>query len=184
MTTLIKFTSTLLFLFFVLFSFAAFSQTTTDSIPTQVQPAVHHYPEIRGYVGIVHPLYSWSDDGNHANFTDYYLVGNPWGINIWKSPKFGVSLEFTPYIKFANNDSKLSNFVFHPGVLYRLGHEFTLIGRVAYETSGRYGFTSILNKVIHRKGSNTVFVALLLPARYGNLQAPSYSVAFQFGIGF
>ena len=144
----------------------------------------HHYPEIRGYIGIVHPLYTWSDNGNIANFTDYYLVGNPWGINIWKSPKFGLSLEFTPYIKFSNKDSKLSNFLFHPGVLYRLGHDFTLIGRVAYETSGRYGFTPILNKVVHRKDSNTFFVALLFPARYGNLQAPSYTIAFQFGIGF
>lgn len=152
-----------------------------DTLPTTIK---HHYPEIKGYTGLVHPLYTWSDNGNVANFTSYYLVGNPWGINIWKSAKFGLSLEFTPYIKFSNNDSKLSNFVFHPGVLYRLGHDFTLIGRVAYETSGRYGFTPILNKVIYRDSSSNVFVALLLPARYGNTQAPSYSVAFQFGIGF
>lgn len=154
----------------------------SDSLQNKIE--THKYPEIKGYTGLVHPLYSWSDDGNHANFTDYYLVGNPWGINIWKSAKLGVSLEFTPFIKFANNDSKLSNFLFHPGVLYRLGHDFTLIGRVAYETSGRYGFTPILNKVIYRDQSSTVFIAALFPARYGNLAAPSYTIAFQFGIGF
>ncbi|MDB5257460.1 MAG: hypothetical protein JWM14_2155 [Chitinophagaceae bacterium] len=169
----------------MLLFFLAWNASTAFAQSDSLQRTTKHaYPEIKGYTGLVHPLYTWSDDGNHANFTDYYLVGNPWGINIWKSAKFGVSLEFTPYIKFANNDSKLSNFVFHPGVMYRLGHDFTLIGRVAYETSGRYGFTPILNKVIYRDQSSTVFVALLLPARYGSTLAPSYSVAFQFGIGF
>lgn len=42
-------------------------------------------------------------------------------------------MEFTPFIKINNQGSKMSNFMFHPGVLYRLGHEYTLIGRVAYE---------------------------------------------------
>jgi hypothetical protein len=144
----------------------------------------HKYPEIKGYVGLVHPIYTWSKDGNQANFTDYYVVGNPWGINIWKSKKFGFSFEFTPFIKFTNTGSKMSNFLFHPGVLYRLGHEFTLIGRVAYETSGRYGFTPILNKVVYRSKSNTIFIAALLPIRFGNALAPSYTAAFQFGIGF
>jgi len=165
---------------FVLSASPIFSQTA-DSTRTE---ATHKYPEIKGYVGLVHPIYTWSNDGNHANFTDYYVVGNPWGINIWKSKKFGFSFEFTPFLKFTNKGSKMSNFLFHPGVLYRIGHEFTLIGRLAFETSGRYGFTPILNKVVYRSKTNTIFIAALLPIRFGNDLAPTYTAAFQFGVGF
>jgi hypothetical protein len=167
---------------FFLLSGNAIAQST-DSIVTKPSH-VKSYPEIKGYVGIVHPLYTWSDDGNVSNFKDYYLFGNPWGINIWKSSKFGFTFEFTPFIKTDRKLSKVSNVLFHPGFLYRLGHYFTLIGRVAYETSGRYGFTPILNKVLIRNKQTTVFAALLLPARYGNQHRPAYTVAFQFGVGF
>ena len=171
-------------LYFSLISFSVFSQSTSLDSTIQKQPANHSYPEIKGYVGIVHPIYTFSNDGNVVNFKDYYLVGNPWGINIWKSKKFGFSFEFTPYIKTDNKGSKMSNFLFHPGILYRLGKEFTMIGRVAYETSGRYGFTPIINKVLIRTKSNTFFVAVLLPVRFGNSLAPSYTASFQFGVGF
>jgi len=166
-------------LFLLLLSLPLFSQTDSSGVT-----ATHKYPEIKAYVDIVHPIYTWSKDGNHANFDDSYVVGNPWGINIWKNKKFGFTFEFTPTIKFTNSGSKMTNFLFHPGVLYRIGHEFTLIGRVAYETSGRYGFTPILNKVVYRSKANTIFIAALLPIRFGNALAPSYTAAFQFGLGF
>lgn len=158
-------------------SFVAIAQDSTKISTT-------HFPEIKGYVGLVHPIYTWSKDGNVSNFKDYYLVGNPWGINIWKSKKFGVSFEFTPFVRTDKNGSKVSNVQFHPGVLYRLGHDFTLIGRVAYETSGRYGITPILNKVLLRGKNSTFFVAALAPIRFGNNHALAVTAAFQFGVGF
>ncbi len=161
----------------------SFAQTT-DNTTLPATEAVKKYPEIKGYVGIVHPLYTFSKDGNQANFRDYYVVGNPWGINIWKSPKFGISFEFTPFIRFENNTSKLSNFVFHPGVCYRLGHDFTFIFRAAYETSGRYGVTPIINKVLVRGKQANFFVALLAPVRFGNNHATAFTPSFQFGVGF
>ncbi len=142
------------------------------------------FPEIKGYVGIVHPLYTWSADGNQPNFRDYYLVGMPWGLNIWKSKKVGLSFEFTPFFKTDNKGGKMSNFLFHPGICYRLGHEFTFIGRLAFETSGRVGFTPILNRVWWRGKDCNFFTALLFPARFGNNQAASLTVSFQFGLGF
>ena len=169
----------------LLFTFLLFISTLnlySQSVETEKQET--KYPEIKGYVGLVHPIYTMSTDGNIANFQNYYLVGNPWGINIWKNSRFGLSLEFTPYIKTDQKDSKLSNFLFHPGVLYKIGREFTLIGRVAYETSGRFGITPILNKVLVRGKNSTFFVALLLPMRVGNAQAPSLTTSFQFGVGF
>lgn len=147
----------------------------------EVQP---NFPEIKGYVGLVHPIYTFSSEGNTSNFRDYYLVGNPWGINIWKTKKFGITFEFTPFIRTDQITSKLSNFLFHPGVMYRLGKDFTLIGRAAYETSGRFGFTPILSKVFKRYATHNYFAALLLPTRFGNGHEPSFTLSFQFGIGF
>ncbi|MBY0426199.1 MAG: hypothetical protein K2Q22_11220 [Cytophagales bacterium] len=142
------------------------------------------FPEIKGYVGLVHPIYTFSNDGNVSNFKDYYLVGNPWGINIWKSKKFGFTFEFTPFVKTDTKGSKVNNILFHPGILYRLGNDFTFVFRLAYETSGRYGITPIINKVLWRGKDTNFFVAVLLPTRFGNNQAPSATVAFQFGLGF
>lgn len=164
---------------------ALLAQSQENTSPSsEVVKKEPSFPEIKGYVGLVHPLYTWSSEGNHANFDDYYVVGNPWGINIWKSKKVGISLEFTPFIRTDNKTSKLSNFLFHPGVLYRLGHDFTFIFRGAYETSGRYGFTPIINKVYWRGRDTNLFAAVLLPTRFGNNLAPSLTVAFQFGLGF
>ena len=33
--------------------------------------------EIKGYIGLVHPLYTFSNDGNTQNFKTNYIVGNP-----------------------------------------------------------------------------------------------------------
>lgn len=161
-----------------------YSNAQSDSSKQTTLAATSTFPQIKGYVGLVHPIYTFSSEGNTANFKDYYIVGNPWGINIWKSKRFGYSLEFTPFLKINSEQSKMSNFLFHPGVLYRIGHEYTLIGRVAYETSGRFGFTPIINKVLLRTPTNTFFIAALLPVRFGNNHAPNVTVAFQFGIGF
>ncbi len=147
-------------------------------------PAPSSFPEIKGYVGLVHPLYTFSREGNVPNFSDYYLVGMPWGINIWKSKKFGITFEFTPFIKTDQAGSRISNFLFHPGILYRLGNDFTFITRAAFETGGRYGFTPIINKVFVRKKDYTLFAALLTPVRFGNGHEPSVTISFQFGIGF
>jgi hypothetical protein len=172
--------STKSFIIALIVSLRIFSQ---EPQKTENQPS-GAFPEIKGYVGIVHPIYTWSKEGNTANFKYYYTVGNPWGINIWKSKKVGVSFEFTPFIRSDVRGSRVSNFLFHPGILYRLKYDFMLIGRAAYETAGRYGVTPILNKVLIRYPKSNVFVAALLPIRFENNHAPSYTVAFQFGIGF
>ncbi len=175
----------LFFIVSILFSLTGIGQELKqDSLNVVKSKAEQHYPEIKGYVGLVHPIYTWSADGNAVNFKDYYVVGNPWGINIWKSKKFGITFEFTPFVRSDKNGSKVSNVLFHPGVLYRLGHDFTFVGRVAYETSGRYGVTPIINKVLLRNKGTTFFVAALLPVRFGNNHAPAVTGAFQFGVGF
>ncbi|GAB3334272.1 hypothetical protein GCM10027299_42360 [Larkinella ripae] len=74
--------------------------------------------------------------------------------------------------------------LFHPGVLVNLGHDFTLASRLAFETSGRYGFTPVLNKIVRKGPTNSYFVAVPLPVRFGNDHAVSFTVGLQFGIVF
>jgi hypothetical protein len=142
--------------------------------------------KITGYIGAVHPLYTFGSDVKTQNFTDFYSVGIPTGINFWKTENLGISFEVTPYIRNEKGISKTSNVLFHPGVLYKVGNGFTIIGRAAFETSGRYGFTPIVNKVIKKfeTSHSNLFAALLFPTRFGNAHAISLTVALQVGIGF
>eukprot|EP01035_Chromulina_nebulosa_P056407 gene56407-77304_t len=83
------------------------------------------YPKVTGYVGIVHPIVTFSGGETTTNFNHYYVVGMPTGINLWKNPKLGFSMEFVPYVRAENGTSKMNNFLFHPGVLVALGKGFT-----------------------------------------------------------
>lgn len=148
------------------------------------QSQVVTYPRITGYVGILHPVVTISNDVPHYNFDGVYVVGMPTGINIWKSPKIGFSMEFVPIIRAAGGTSRMNNFLFHPGALFGLGKGFTLATRAAFETSGRYGFTPVLNKVVLKGKGCSYFVAVPIPVRFGNSQATSVTAAFQFGISF
>lgn len=142
------------------------------------------YPKITGYVGILNPIVTFNNEGTHTNFDGAYVGGLPTGINIWKSAKIGFTFEIVPFIRAAEGTSKMNNLLFHPGLLIALGHGFTLANRLAFETNGRYGVTPVLNKVIVKKKDHSYFIALPVPARFGNNQPGSIGVAFQFGIAF
>lgn len=143
------------------------------------------YPKIAGYVGILHPLVTFSKgDKPHYNFDGSYFGGLPTGINIWKSAKIGFSAEFVPTIRADSTGSKMSNFLFHPGILVALGKGWTFAGRAAFETSGRYGFTPVLNKIVKKNKNSGYFIAIPLPVRFGNDHGASFTIGFQFGIVF
>lgn len=140
--------------------------------------------KIATYVGIVHPIVTYSSDKPQYNFKDYYVGGMPVGINVWKSPKVGFSFEMVPHIRAEKGSSKMNNFLFHPGVLVSLGDGFTFAGRAAFETAGRYGFTPVFNKIVKKNKNSGYFVALPLPVRFGNDKPASFTIGFQFGIIF
>jgi hypothetical protein len=143
------------------------------------------YPKITGYVGILHPLVTFApDEKPHYNFDGVYVIGMPAGINIWKSSAIGFSMEFVPLIRAAKGTSKMSNFLFHPGALFGLGKGFTLATRAAFETSGRYGFTPVLNKIVKKNRNSGYFIAVPVPVRFGNELPASVTAGFQFGITF
>ena len=110
----------------VLFSSATQAQTTSP-------PA---YPRMTGYLGVLHPIITFNEQGSETNFNTYYAVGFPIGLNLWKTKQIGFSVEVVPLIRAENGSSRVTNVLFHPGVLVNLGHDFTLASRLAFETSG------------------------------------------------
>lgn len=155
---------------FITSSTGLFSQTT--------------YPKTTAFFGVVHPIVTYSSDKPAYNFKDYYLVGIPTGINVWKSKKIGYSLELVPFIKSDKTISKMSNLLIHPGVLVSLGNGFTFIGRAAFETSGRYGLTPVFNKTVIKTNNCSYYVSLPMPLRFGNNLPTSVTLAVQMGIIF
>jgi hypothetical protein len=142
------------------------------------------YPKITGYFGILHPIVTVSKDQTNVNFRDYYAVGFPTGINIWKNEKIGFSFEIVPNIKDDQGTDKVTSILFHPGVLVALGNGYTFAGRLAFESSGRYGVTPVLNKTIIKSKNCSYFAAVPLPLRFGNDHPATFTVGFQFGIAF
>ena len=142
------------------------------------------YPKITGYFGVVHPIVTFSENETTLNFRDYYAVGFPTGINIWKSSKIGFSFEIVPTIKAEDGTSKMSSLLFHPGILVALGNGYTFAGRAAFETNGRYGITPVFNRTVIKNANSSYYVAIPLPVRFGNEHPTTFAVGFQFGIAF
>ncbi|MDX3916268.1 MULTISPECIES: hypothetical protein [Olivibacter] len=140
--------------------------------------------KVTAYVGVVHPIVTYASGDFTPNFKDRYVVGMPTGINIRRDGHLGFSLEMVPYISVQHGKSRMSNFLFHPGALFPLGKGFTFIGRAAFETSGRFGFTPVLSKVITKGHSGNLFLAVPVPIRFGNEHTASVTAAFQFGFIF
>ena len=163
-------------------SFAQKSQAvSTDTAKTAAKPT---YPKVVGYLSFILPLVSVSNTTTYDFSKGTSSIGFPIGINVLYSDRFGFSYEFTPTIKASGGTSKMSNLLFDPGPMFRFEHQFTFIPRFAFETSGRYGFTPVFNQVYLRTKDVNYFVALSLPARFGDSEAASIGLNLQIGFIF
>jgi len=159
-----------------------------DSAKTQVNAnpqsaAKPTYPKVVGYVSFILPLVTASTSTTF-NFNGTTTIGFPIGVNVLYSDKFGFSYEFTPNIKATNGTSKMNDILFDPGTMFRFQHGFTIISRLAFDTNGRYGFTPVFNQVYLRTKDVNYFVAMSLPARFGNSEASSIGLNLQIGFIF
>ena len=147
-------------------------------------PPPASYPRVVGYFSIVHPIVTMDRNETVTNFSPVYTVGFPTGINILKSDRIGFTFEITPFIRTENGNSRVSNWLFHPGVMFRFPHYFTINTRLAFETSGRFGVTPVFSKVVKRYANGSFFVAVPFPIRLGNDRPASIGAGIQVGIGF
>lgn len=149
---------------------------------SQAQTTV--YPKVTGYVSVLQPLTTWTKSGFASNFGNVYVIGFPFGVNILKSDNFGVSFEIVPAIRTEKNTSRMNTVLFHPGAMFRFKHGFTFIGRMAFETSGRYGVTPVFNQVIKKGKDASMYVSVPLPVRFGMDLPVSIGAGLQVGVSF
>jgi len=143
------------------------------------------YPKVVGYLSFILPLETLQSGTFTPNFDHHTTsIGFPVGVNVLYSDHFGFSYEFTPTVKASGGTSKVSNLLFDPGTMFRFDHGFTIITRLAFETSGRYGFTPVFNQVYARTKAVNYFVAFSLPNRFGNAEAYSLGLNLQIGFTF
>ena len=142
------------------------------------------YPKITGFFGVLHPIVTVSAEATQFNFSNNYVVGTPTGISLWKNAKIGYSLEMVPFIKSENGNTRMYNVLFHPGVLVKLNPSLTFAGRVAFETSGRFGFTPIFTKTVIKKKDHSFYLSVPFPFRFGNNAIATVGTGLQVGIAF
>jgi hypothetical protein len=163
--------------------------TAGQPLWAQSQDPAPSYPNVKGYLSFIIPVVTINKDATTPNFKTTTTIGFPVGVNVYYSDRFGFSYEFTPSIVAQKSDgkpgtSKTSNLLFDPGPMFRFTHGFTVITRLAFETAGRYGFTPVFNQVYLKTKAVNYFVAVSLPARFGNSQPASIGANVQFGFTF
>lgn len=168
----------------VYFLFFLFSLVITGKILSQSQATSTNYPNVVSYLSFILPVVTIDKNTTSTNFTHATVIGFPTGVNILYSDRFGFSFELTPFIRSASGTSKMTNILFHPGTMFRFKHAFTIISRLAFETSGRYGFTPVFNKTLVKTKVANYFMAVSLPARFGNNAPASIGGNIQFGLTF
>ena len=178
----------------ILFSFAGFGQSPQSTPPDTSQKAKALipanlkkpvYPKIVGYLSVLIPFVTVNNVTSTANFSHgATTLGFPVGINVFYGPRFGFSYEFTPFIKAGSGTSKSSNLLFDPGTIFRFDGGNNLITRLAFETSGRYGFTPAYNRTYLRTKDVNYFFTIGLPARFGNNATATVTLTLQLGLTF
>ena len=148
------------------------------------QQAKTAYPKVVGYISVVHPIITAYQNETVYNFKKDYTVGFPVGINILNSDKIGFTFEITPFVKSVNGKASVSNLLFHPGVILRYPKGFTITNRMAFETSGRFGYTAVFGKVIAKTPMHNFFVAMPVPFRFGANKTFSVGANLIMGITF
>jgi len=142
------------------------------------------YSKVTGYASFTHPIVTLDGDGTTMNFSDSYTVIFPVGLNLMKTERFGFSFELSPAIKADRDGTEVSSVLFHPGAVFRFDKGFGMAGRLAFDTSGRFGFTTVFNKVLIKRETHNYWVAVPFPVRFGNSQPASIGAGLQFGVGF
>jgi hypothetical protein len=140
--------------------------------------------KVSAYIGIVHPLVSYSKNGFKTNFNKEYNVGLTTAVIVKRNEKYAYNLELVPQLHFEKGSSKVSSILIHPGVTRYLKKGFAITPRAAFESAGRYGFTVILAKTVYRTKYHIFNVNFVNPYRFGNGSPASVGLNLNLTCGF
>ena len=141
-------------------------------------------PAISSYTILATPVVSTNKTTTTWNFSNTTVVGFAAGLNIFHGKKVGFNLDFEPFITFSASGSKVTNFVFDPGAVFRIGHGFSITTRAAFETSGRYVESTVLAKLFSPGKKNGLVAAVGVPKRFGNNLPVSIGITLFLGVAF
>lgn len=140
-----------------------------------------------GHIGVVFPLVTHAG-GQTTNLGDNFSMGVPMGITVKGSGKTAFDLELVPGIQ---DSPRQVNLTVHPGLIYSLGHNWAVGGRLAFDVnSSQFGFTPLLNKSFPIENSffKAYFVEAVLPIRFNRpANGPAtnpVTFGLHFGVGF
>lgn len=155
------------------------------AVPASAQDSVG------GHVGVVLPLVTHAG-GQTTNIGDSFSIGFPMGITLKGRSKTAFDFEFVPSIQ---DSPRQVGLLVHPGILWGIGHGFTVGTRAAFDVnSAQFGFTPLVNKSWPIRSENGFFKAYfaeaVLPVRFnrptGLNAVATNPVTFgvHFGLGF
>jgi hypothetical protein len=138
--------------------------------------------KINGYFGVLHPIATLQGGKVTTNFGDTYTVGFPTGINFQRYSGMGFSFEIVPTIKSNRLGSSVSSVAIQPGITFPLKKGWTFVNRVSFETTGRYGITPVISKVIIPGKNHPISCVVPIPVKFGNQQPASVTAAVLFTV--
>lgn len=143
--------------------------------------------EVGGHVGAVFPLVTRAN-GTNTTIADSFSVGFPTGITFRGKGGVAFDMEFVPLVQ---NSPRNVSFTFHPGLIFPVGHRFSVGMRAAFDVnSSQVGFTPLVNKSWPIEGGffKAYFVEADVPVRFnrppGGPNSNPVTFAMHFGLGF
>lgn len=138
---------------------------------------------VHGHLGVVMPMVTVASHAAPTTLASGVVMGVSSGLGLGIAAGFAFDAELVTLIDLAHGSV---NIVVHPGLLYGLPLGFTVGARGAWETSGSYGFTPLINKGF-AVGSNALFVEAAFPVRFKPTNdgvQPSATMVVHVGMGF
>ena len=150
-------------------------------------PAADAQTTLGGHIGFVLPLVTHAG-GNTTNIADNFSIGFPLGITFKGKGRMAYDLELVPGVQ---DTPRLTTFTVHPGLVWALGHDFSVGMRAAFDVnSPQWGFTPLVNHSWSIEDSffKAYFVEAVLPIRFnrptGGLATTPVTFGLHFGLGF
>jgi hypothetical protein len=156
----------------------------TPAIFGQSKPPSEYPVKVSAYLGVVHPIVTFSDGNTTPNFRDFYQTGMTMATIIRKHPKYAWNLELVGFVRSENGVSRANNLMLHPGVTFFARKNMAFTPRFGFESSGRYGPSLIIGKKMFQLGPHACTFNWVNLLRFGNDQPASYTIAINLTCGF
>jgi hypothetical protein len=154
-----------------------------STLQTQGQAPTKKGPTLGGHIGLLFPLVT-NAGGQTTTLSDQLSIGMPMGVTLKGTGRMAFDLELVPQINTA--PPRQTTLTVHPGLLWDLGHNIAVGGRVAFVVNQpTWGFTPLVHysfPIKHSSLFKTYFVEADLPVRFNRPVGAPATNAVTFGM--